>query len=156
MPYYVKITKQVREVLLPSNLSVTRSFDGNYIVYQSALADVKGDTLMERVEHVGGALLTTMEAKQEMAGEISKECHTPEEYDDGAKADSVQTDAGHMADTRGAADASGAQMTQGTQDVNIPEVDGSAYDGQMPAEETDKSDSNNENSNQEESEVENE
>lgn len=80
MPYYVKITKKVREAILPAYIVVRRTFDGNYLVYQSALERVEGNTLSERCENVGGALLTPLEAKQEIAGTSCKSCHTPEAY----------------------------------------------------------------------------
>lgn len=80
MPYYVKVTKEVRDALLPPEVSVTKAKDGNYILYQTALAGVKGATLSERVAYVGGVLLTQLQAKQEMNGEICGKCHTPKAY----------------------------------------------------------------------------
>lgn len=80
MPYYVKVTKKVREAILPAYLVVRRTFDGNYLVYQSALENVEGNTLSERCEKVGGALLTPLEAKQELNGTSCKPCYTPEAY----------------------------------------------------------------------------
>ena len=80
MPYYVKVTKEVRDALLSPDVSVTKAKDGNYILYQTALADVKGVTLSERVAYVGGVLLTQLQAKREMSGEICGKCHTPKAY----------------------------------------------------------------------------
>lgn len=80
MPYYVKVTKKVREAILPAYIVVRRTFDGNCLVYQSALEKVEGNTLSERCEKVGGALLTPLEAKQELNGTSCKSCHTPEAY----------------------------------------------------------------------------
>lgn len=80
MPYYVKVTKEVRDALLPPEVSVTKAKDGNYILYQTALAGVKGATLSERVAYVGGVLLTQLQTKQEMSGEVCGKCHTPKAY----------------------------------------------------------------------------
>lgn len=66
--------------MLPPEVSVTKAKDGNYILYQTALAGVKGATLSERVAYVGGVLLTQLQAKQEMSGEICGKCHTPKAY----------------------------------------------------------------------------
>lgn len=66
--------------MLPPEVSVTKANDGNCILYQTALAGVKGATLSERVAYVGGVLLTQLQAKQEMSGEICGKCHTPKAY----------------------------------------------------------------------------
>lgn len=80
MPYYVKVTKKVRGAILPAYLVLRRTFDGNYLIYQSALERVEGNTLRERCDNVGGALLTPLEAKEEIAGTICKTCYTPAAY----------------------------------------------------------------------------
>lgn len=80
MPYYVKITKKVRYAILPAYLVLRRTFDGNFLIYQSALERVEGNTLRERCDKVGGALLTPLEAKEEIAGTICKTCYTPAAY----------------------------------------------------------------------------
>ena len=80
MPYYVKITKKVRDAILPAYLVLRRTFDGNFLIYQSALERVEGNTLRERCDKVGGALLTPLEAKEEVAGTICKTCYTPAAY----------------------------------------------------------------------------
>lgn len=113
MPYYVKITKQVRSAILPANISVTRTFDGNYLVFQSALSGVAGATLSDRVAKVGGSLLTVLEAKQEVSGEICKECYTPEEYADKDEAETDDQEQQPM-------EAQPASV--GTQEVNTPSV----------------------------------
>lgn len=94
MPYYVKVTKKVREAILPAYIVVRRTFDGNYLVYQSALEKVEGNTLSERCENVGGALLTPLEAKQELAGTSCKSCHTPEAYGGDDAGDTQSPDTG--------------------------------------------------------------
>lgn len=80
MPYYVKITKKVRDAILPAYLVLRRTFDGNFLIYQSALERVEGNTLRERCDKVGGALLTPLEAKEEISGTICKTCYTPAAY----------------------------------------------------------------------------
>ena len=80
MPYYVKITKKVRDAILPAYLVLRRTFDGNFLIYQSALERVEGNTLRERCDKVGGVLLTPLEAKEEIAGTICKTCYTPAAY----------------------------------------------------------------------------
>ena len=80
MPYYVKVTKKVREAILPAYLVVQKTFDGNYLLFQSALEKVEGNTLSERCKRIGGALLTPLEAKAEIKGTSCLPCHTPKEY----------------------------------------------------------------------------
>ena len=80
MPYYVKVTKKVREAILPAYLVLRRTFDGNFLIYQSALERVEGNTLRERCDNVGGALLTPLEAKEEIAGTSCRPCYTPKAY----------------------------------------------------------------------------
>ena len=107
MPYYVKVTKKVREAILPAYLAVQKTFDGNYLLFQSALEKVEGNTLSERCKRIGGALLTPLEAKAEIKGTSCLPCHTPKEYggedteentapgiDTGIGAGSESTDAG--------------------------------------------------------------
>lgn len=80
MPYYVKVTKKVREVLLPAYLVVQRTFDGNYLLFQSALSKVEGNTLSERCAAVGGSLITPLEVAGEVNGTSCASCYTPKEY----------------------------------------------------------------------------
>lgn len=80
MPYYVKVTKKVREAILPAYLVVQKTFDGNYLLFQSALEKVEGNTLSERCKRIGGALLTPLEAKAEIKGTSCLPCYTPKEY----------------------------------------------------------------------------
>lgn len=107
MPYYVKVTKKVREAILPAYLVVQKTFDRNYLLFQSALEKVEGNTLSERCKRIGGALLTPLEAKAEIKGTSCLPCHTPKEYggedteentapgiDTGIGAGSESTDAG--------------------------------------------------------------
>lgn len=80
MPYYVKVTKKVREALLPAYLVVQRTFDGNYLLFQSALSKVEGNTLSERCAAVGGSLITPLEVAGEVNGTSCASCYTPKEY----------------------------------------------------------------------------
>ena len=80
MPYYVKVTKKVREALLPTYLVVQRTFDGNYLLFQSALSKVEGNTLSERGAAVGGSLITPLEVAGEVNGTSCASCYTPKEY----------------------------------------------------------------------------
>lgn len=80
MPYYVKVTKKVREALLPAYLVVQRTFDGNYLLFQSALSKVEGNTLSERCAAVGGSLITPLEVVGEVNGTSCASCYTPKEY----------------------------------------------------------------------------
>lgn len=80
MPYYVKVTKKVREALLPAYLVVQRTFDDNYLLFQSALSKVEGNTLSERCAAVGGSLITPQEVAGEINGTSNAPCYTPKEY----------------------------------------------------------------------------
>lgn len=80
MPYYVKVTKKVREALLPAYLVVQRTFDDNYLLFQSALSKVEGNTLSERCAAVGGSLITPLEVAGEVNGTSCASCYTPKEY----------------------------------------------------------------------------
>ena len=114
MPYYVKVTKKVREAILPAYLVVRRTFDGNFLIYQSALERVEGNTLRERCDNVGGALLTPLEAKGEIAGTICKPCYTPKAYGgDDNENDTSSSNAGMMG---------GSGYIPGTGNDNTPDV----------------------------------
>lgn len=91
MPYYVKVTPKVREKILPDYVNKPKSKDGNYLLFQADLIGVEGNTLQERVDHVGGALLTPDECKAERLGtvETPAECYTPAEYGGESKQQSV-------------------------------------------------------------------
>lgn len=80
MPYYVKVTKKVREALLPAYLVVQKTFDGNYLLFQSALSKVEGNTLSERCAAVGGSLITPLDVAGEVNGTSCASCYTPKEY----------------------------------------------------------------------------
>ena len=90
MPYYVKVTKKVREALLPTYLVVQRTFDGNYLLFQSALSKVEGNTLSERCAAVGGSLITPLEVAGEVNGTSCASCYTPKEYGGGEDEDTAE------------------------------------------------------------------
>lgn len=70
MAYYVKVKQGVKERFLPSFVTGTKSADGNIILFQSDLNGVAGLTLSDRVNTVGGALLTPDQARMEIDGTI--------------------------------------------------------------------------------------
>lgn len=80
MAYYVKVKPEVRDRILPHYIKGTKSADGNIILFQSDLNGVAGLTLSDRAAAVGGALLTPVEAKMEMAGTCADfaRCYDPE------------------------------------------------------------------------------
>lgn len=147
MPYYVKVTKKVKEAIVPSYVGVTKTADGNYLLYQSALSEIEGNTLSERAERVGGALLNVAQARMEINGTTSPAaCHTPKEY-------------GGEDETEGESEPSGEAGASSAadihQEVEIPSVEveatASVNMGNNNQEESETS-----NNNQEESEVNNE
>lgn len=82
MPYYVKVTPKVKEQILPEYVKKPLSKDGNYLLFQNDLIGIEGNTLMDRVNRVGGALLTPEERKAESDGTTDSPayCYTPKEY----------------------------------------------------------------------------
>ena len=66
--------------MLPAYLVVQRTFDGNYLLFQSALSKVEGNTLSERCAAVGGSLITPLEVAGEVNGTSCASCYTPKEY----------------------------------------------------------------------------
>ncbi len=81
MAYYVKVKPEVKERILPSFITGTKSADGNIILFQSDLNGVAGLTLSDRAEKVGGALLTPEQARMEIDGttENPAKCFDPDE-----------------------------------------------------------------------------
>lgn len=80
MAYYIKCSKRVSDVL---GMTAERNStaDGNMLLWQADLNSIEGNTLLERVNKVGGALLTPEQAKAETDGmEYPIEVTTPEEY----------------------------------------------------------------------------
>ena len=80
MAYYIKCTTRVSDVL-GMTAERNRTADGNVLLWQADLNSIEGNTLLERVNKVGGALLTPEQAKAETDGmENPIEVATPEEY----------------------------------------------------------------------------
>ena len=134
MPYYVKVTKKVREALLPAYLVVQRTFDGNYLLFQSALSRVEGNTLSERCAAVGGSLITPLEVAGEINGTSCASCYTPKEY--------------------GGDEEKNAEDAQPAENIEVPQPEGNTDNSQtekntgdsQPAENETKSDTNKEES----------
>lgn len=82
MKYYVKVTKQVAETIIKSGVPLTMTSDGNCLLYQSELNDVKGVNLTERAANVGGALVPETNALAEIKGTTDSpaSCYTPVAY----------------------------------------------------------------------------
>lgn len=116
MPYYVKVTPEVRNKILPDYTKKPKAKDGNYLLFQSDLIGIKGNTLSERVANVGGALLTPAECKAERDGTVDSpaHCFTPAEY--GGEDESVASQ--YMEKSQ--------PTSVGTQTVNIPSVEAPA------------------------------
>ena len=79
MKYYVKVTKQVAETIIKSGVPLTMTSDGNCLLYQSELNDVKGVNLNERAANVGGSLVVESDALAEIKGttDTPASCYTP-------------------------------------------------------------------------------
>ena len=82
MKYYVKVTKQVAEVIIKSGVPLTMTSDGNCLLYQSELNGVDGVNLNERVANVGGSLIAESDALAEIKGttDTPASCYTPVEF----------------------------------------------------------------------------
>ena len=82
MKYYVKVTKQVAETIIKSGVPLTMTSDGNCLLYQSELNDVKGVDLNERAANVGGSLVVESDALAEIKGttDTPASCYTPVEF----------------------------------------------------------------------------
>lgn len=155
MPYYIKVTKKVKEAIVPSYVGVSKTADGNYLLYQSALSGIEGNTLSDRAERVGGAILNIVQAKQEINGTTTPAtCHTPKIY-------------GGEDETTGSSssDISGVDAPEFSQGVETPSVDGgdaaagsneNVSEGDSKTNQGDESEENVNSEQKEESEVNNE
>lgn len=138
MRYYVKVTKEVADVITKAGVPLTMTHDGNCLLYQSELNDVPGVNLSARAAYAGGALIDEYSALAEIDGSVVTPayCYTPVEY-------------GGEGDTRNKNNGFGADMS-----------DESASDNSGSTEETspttDKSTSTENTGNKKESEVTNE
>ena len=82
MRYYVKVTKEVAEVITKAGVPLTMTHDGNCLLYQSELNDVPGVNLSARASYAGGALIEEHTALSEIDGSVVTPayCYTPVEY----------------------------------------------------------------------------
>ena len=82
MRYYVKVTKEVAEVITKAGVPLTMTHDGNCLLYQSELNDVPGVNLSARAAYAGGALIEEYSALAEIDGSVVTPayCYTPVEY----------------------------------------------------------------------------
>lgn len=111
MRYYVKVTKEVAEVITKAGVPLTMTHDGNCLLYQSELNDVPGVNLSERAAYAGGALIEEYSALAEIDGSVANPayCYTPVEY--GGEGDTRNKDNGFGADMP---DASASESTEET------------------------------------------
>lgn len=111
MRYYVKVTKEVAEVITKAGVPLTMTHDGNCLLYQSELNDVPGVNLSARAAYAGGALIEEYSALAEIDGSAATPayCYTPVEY--GGDGDTRNKDNGFGADM---SDVSASESTEET------------------------------------------
>jgi hypothetical protein len=111
MRYYVKVTKEVAEVITKAGVPLTMTHDGNCLLYQSEMNDVPGVNLSARAAYAGGALIEEYSALAEIDGSVATPayCYTPVEY--GGEGDTRNKDNGFGADM---SDASASESTEET------------------------------------------
>lgn len=111
MRYYVKVTKEVAEVIIKAGVPLTMTHDGNCLLYQSEMNDVPGVNLSARAAYAGGTLIEEHSALAEIDGSVATPayCYTPVEY--GGEGDTRDKDNGFGADMP---DASASESTEET------------------------------------------
>lgn len=111
MRYYVKVTKEVAEVITKAGVPLTMTHDGNCLLYQSEMNDVPGVNLSARAAYAGGALIEEYSALAEIDGSVATPvyCYTPVEY--GGEGDTRNKDNGFGTDMP---DASASESTEET------------------------------------------
>ena len=114
MRYYVKVTKEVAEVITKAGVPLTMTHDGNCLLYQSELNDVPGVNLSARAAYAGGTLIEEHTALSEIDGSVANPayCYTPVEY--GGEGDTRNKDNGFVADMP---DASASDNSESTEDT---------------------------------------
>ena len=114
MRYYVKVTKEVAEVITKAGVPLTMTHDGNCLLYQSELNDVPGVNLSARAAYAGGALIEEHTALSEIDGSVSTPayCYTPVEY--GGEGDTRNKDNGFGADMPDASASDNSEITEDT------------------------------------------
>lgn len=116
MRYYVKVTKEVAEVITKAGVPLTMTHDGNCLLYQSEMNDVPGVNLSARAAYAGGALIEEHSALAEIDGSVANPayCYTPVEY--GGEGDTRNKDNGFSADMP---DASASESTEETPAIEV-------------------------------------
>lgn len=111
MRYYVKVTKEVAEVIIKAGVPLTMTHDGNCLLYQSEMNDVPGVNLSARAAYAGGALIEEHSALAEIDGSVATPvyCYTPVEY--GGEGDTRNKNNGFGEDM---SDASASESTEET------------------------------------------
>lgn len=114
MRYYVKVTKEVADVITKAGVPLTMTHDGNCLLYQSELNDVPGVNLSARAAYAGGALIEEHTALSEIDGSVSTPsyCYTPVEY--GGEGDTRNKDNGFGADMPDASESDNSESTDDT------------------------------------------
>lgn len=116
MRYYVKVTKEVAEVITKAGVPLTMTYDGNCLLYQSEMNDVPGVNLSARAAYAGGALIEEHSALAEIDGSVATPvyCYTPVEY--GGEGDTRNKDNGFGEDMP---DASASESTEETPATDV-------------------------------------
>ena len=116
MRYYVKVTKEVAEVITKAGVPLTMTSDGNCLLYQSELNGVPGVNLSARAAYAGGALIEEYSALAEIDGSVATPayCYTPVEY--GGEGDTRNKDNGFGADMPD------SSASESTEEVSATEV----------------------------------
>lgn len=116
MRYYVKVTKEVAEVIIKAGVPLTMTHDGNCLLYQSEMNDVPGVNLSARAAYAGGVLIEEYSALAEIDGSVATPayCYTPVEY--GGEGDTRNKDNGFSADMP---DASASESTEETHATEV-------------------------------------
>ena len=114
MRYYVKVTKEVAEVITKAGVPLTMTHDGNCLLYQSELNDVPGVNLSARSAYAGGALIEEYSALAEIDGSVVTPayCYTPDEY--GGEGDTRNKNNGFGADMSDASASDNSEITEET------------------------------------------
>lgn len=114
MRYYVKVTKEVAEVITKAGVPLTMTHDGNCLLYQSELNDVPGVNLSARAAYAGGALIEEYSALAEIDGSVATPayCYTPIAY--GGEGDTRNKDNGFGADMPDVSASDNSESTEET------------------------------------------
>lgn len=115
MRYYVKVTKEVAEVITKAGVPLTMTHDGNCLLYQSEMNDIPGVNLSARAAYAGGALIEEYSALAEIDGSVANPayCYTPVEY--GGEGDTRNKDNGFGADMPDASASESIEETPATE-----------------------------------------